>query len=268
MRILPVVIAALSVIAPASAQLVAPNELGVAMGHVHLNVSDVELHRQLWIEQFDAVPLDRDGLTGVKMPGMLLLFRQQVATGPSEGSVLDHFGLKVRSLEEVLERWRAAGREVQREFTGAAGFPNAYILAPDGVKIELQQEAGQPEIATAHHLHYLKADHLEIRAWYVETFSAIPGNRGRVDTADLPGINLSFGASRQTNAVPVGTRGRTLDHIGFEVRNLKAFCEQLGAKGIEFDRPYRENPEIGVSTAFFTDPFGVCVELTEGLRHY
>ncbi|MDA0204717.1 MAG: VOC family protein [Acidobacteria bacterium] len=268
MRILPAVIAALSVMAPASAQLVAPNELGVAMGHVHLNVSDVESHRQLWIEHFDAVPLDRNGLTGVKIPGMLLLFRQQDATGPSEGTVVDHFGLKVRSLEEVLQRWRAAGREVQREFTGAAGFPNAYILAPDGVKIELQQDVGQPEIATAHHLHYFNADYLEVRAWYVEMFSAILGNRGQVDTADLPGINLSFGTNRRSSAVPVGTEGRTIDHIGFEVRNLKAFCEQLEAKGIEFDRPYRENAEIGVSTAFFTDPFGAYVELTEGLRQY
>ena len=108
------------------------------------------------------MPLDRNGLTGVKMPGMLLLFRQQDATGPSEGTVLDHFGLKVRSLEEVLERWRAAGREVQREFTGAAGFPNAYILATDGVRIELQQDVGQPEIAIAHHLHYFNADYLEV----------------------------------------------------------------------------------------------------------
>ena len=109
---------------------------------------------------------------------------------------------------------------------------------------------------------------VQVRAWYVEMFSATPGNRGRVDTADLPGINLSFGANRRTSAVPVGTRGRTIDHIGFEVCNLKTFCEQLEAKGIEFDRPYRENPKIGVSTAFFTDPFGVYVELTEGLRQY
>lgn len=272
MRALPVVLTALSFIAPANAQLASPNELGVAMGHVHLNVSDVELHRQIWIDHFDAVPLEREGLTGVKIPGMILLFRQQEPSGPSEGSVLDHFGLKVRSRAEIVDRWRAAGMEVGRQFTGAAGFPNAYVLAPDGVKIELQQDVGQPEIAIAHHLHYFKPDHLTLREWYIETFSAVASNRGQVDTADIPGINLSFSALRQRGPDPVAarveTRGRAIDHIGFEIRNLEAFCKQLEAKGIVFDRPYRENPDIGVATAFFTDPFGVYVELTEGLRQY
>ena len=268
MKRIPLVLLALSVLAPANAQLAFPNDSGVAMGHVHLNVRDVEQHRQIWIDHFDAVPLEREGLTGVKMPGMLLLFRRQDPTGPSQGTVLDHLGLKVRSRAEVLERWRGAGMEVQREFTGAAGFPNAYLLAPDGIRIELQQDVDQPQIAIAHHLHYMKADHLELRNWYIETFSAVPGNRGRVDTADLPGINLSFGSRRQPGPVAVGTRGRAIDHIGFEVGNLEAFCKQLEANGIEFDRPYRENPGIGVATAFFTDPFGVYVELTEGLRQY
>ena len=146
MQRIPVVLLALSVLAPANAQLALPNDTGVAMGHVHLNVRDVEQHRQIWIDHFDAVPLDRERLTGVKMPGMLLLFRRQDLTGPSQGTVLDHFGLKVRSRAEVLERWRAAGMEVQREFTGAAGFPNAYLLAPDGIRIELQQDVDQPQI--------------------------------------------------------------------------------------------------------------------------
>jgi catechol 2,3-dioxygenase-like lactoylglutathione lyase family enzyme len=272
MRTLVVVLVALSFIAPASAQLAAPNDQGVAMGHVHLNVSDVELHRQIWIDHFDAVPLEREGLTGVKIPGMILLFRQQEPTGPSRETVLDHFGLKVRSRAEIVDRWRAAGMEVPFEFTGAAGFPNAYLAAPDGLRIELQQDAEQPELAIAHHLHYMKPDHLTLRQWYIETFSAIAGNRGQVDTADLPGINLSFSTPRQRGPHPVParvrTRGRTIDHIGFEVSNLEAFCKQLEAKGIVFDRPYRENPDIGVATAFFTDPFGVYVELTEGLRHY
>lgn len=272
MRTLPVVLAALSFIAPVSAQLAAPNELGVAMGHVHLNVSDVELHRQIWIDHFDAVPLEREDLTGVKIPGMILLLRLQAPTGPSEGTVLDHFGLKVRSRAEIVDRWRAAGMEVGRQFTGAAGFPNAYVLAPDGIKIELQEDLTQPELAIAHHLHYFKPDHLSVRAWYIEMFSAVAGNRGQVDTADIPGINLSFSPLRQRGPNPiaarVGTRGRSIDHIGFEVTNLEAFCKQLEANGIVFDRPYRENPDIGVATAFFTDPFGVYIELTEGLRQY
>ena len=269
MRLLRLVVLTVALLVPVDAQLAPPNDVGVAMGHVHLNVRDVEQHRQIWIDHFDAVPLEREGLIGVKIPGMILLFRQQEPTGPSEGSVVDHFGLKVRSRAEIVDRWRAAGMEVGREFTGAAGFPNAYVLAPDGVKIELQQDVEQPELAIAHHLHFMRTDFSELRSWYIETFSAVPSMRGRINTADIPGINLSFSSRRGPAPVAaVETKGRTLDHIGFEVRDLEALCERLEASGIEFDRPYGENPEQGIATAFFTDPSGVYVELTEGLRQY
>lgn len=268
MRLLRLVVLSVALLVPAGAQLAPPNDVGVAMGHVHLNVRDVEQHRKIWIDHFDAVPLQREGLTGVKIPGMILLFRRQEPTGPSQGSVLNHFGLKVRSRAEIMERWRAAGMEVQAEFTGAAGFPNAYLVAPDGLRIELQEDLDQTQLAIAHHLHFMKVDFMDLRSWYIETFSATPSMRGRINTADVPGINLSFSSLRQPAAVAVGTKGRTIDHIGFEVRDLEAFCEQLKANGIEFDRAYSENPELGIATAFFTDPSGVYVELTEGLRQY
>ena len=62
-----------------------------------------------------------------------------------------------------------------------------------------------------------------------------------------------------------GTAGRVLDHIGFEVADLEALVAELEAKGIEFDVPYREIPEIGLALAFLTDPWGTYIELTEGL---
>jgi catechol 2,3-dioxygenase-like lactoylglutathione lyase family enzyme len=56
-----------------------------------------------------------------------------------------------------------------------------------------------------------------------------------------------------------------LDHIGFEVTNLEAFCKALEAKGVRFDRPYGKLPS-GFGLAFLTDPWGTYIELTEGLR--
>ena len=268
MRLLPVTLFTLCLIAPATAQLPPPNHAGVAMGHVHLNVSDIEQHRQIWIDHFDAVPLEREGLSGVKLPNMLLLFRQREPTGSSPGTVMDHFGLKVRSRAEVLERWRAAGLEVQAEFNGVEGFPNAYLGAPDGIRIELQEDVNLSAKAAGHQLHWILPNNLELRTWYLETFSVRGSKRGRLDTADLPGMNLSFMAPFRTGPDKVETKGRAIDHIGFEVRNLADFCKQLEAKGIRFDEPYRENPETGVATAFLTDPSGVYVELTEGWRQY
>ena len=78
-------------------------------------------------------------------------------------------------------------------------------------------------------------------------------------------MNLSF----QTSQTPVvATKGRVIDHIGFEIKDLAAFVKQLEAKGIKFDVPYREVPAIGLKIAYITDPTGVYIELTEGYVNY
>jgi len=258
----PALLISLLIAAPARGQLATPNSAGIAMGHVHMNVADVELQKKLWIDHFGATAL-AGGIDGVKLPGMLLLFRKQAPTGGTEGTVLDHFGLKVRSLSDTLTAWRAAGYEVQREFTGAEGFPNAYLIGPDQVKIELQEDKGLPSKSIAYHLHYLLADPLKLRDWYADTFSMESRKRGYHDTADVPGMNLTFQPSKTPPSL--GTKGRTVDHIGFEVKNLEAFCKKLEARGVKFDVPYRQIPDRKIAVAFFTDPNGVYIELTEGL---
>jgi hypothetical protein len=34
------------------------------------------------------------------------------------------------------------------------------------------------------------------------------------------------------------------------------------------DMPYTKRPDLGLSIAFLTDPWGTRIELTEGLNHY
>ena len=233
------------------------------MGHVHLNVTDVEAHKKIWLEQFGATAIKSDRLQGVKIPGMLILFRKQEPTGPSEGTVLEHFGIRVPNTAKAVERWRAAGLPVQREFKGTQGFPNAYIIAPDGVKIELQEDSALTTPAATHHMHYYVSDPQPIRNWYVEKLSFTPTHRGTHESADVPGINLSFQPSKTPPTI--GTKGRAIDHVGFEVKNLEAFCKKLEANGVKFDAPYKKIPELGLGLAFLTDPWGVYIELTEGL---
>ncbi|HLK17824.1 MAG TPA: VOC family protein, partial [Bryobacteraceae bacterium] len=98
---------------------------------------------------------------------------------------------------------------------------------------------------------------------YADTFGAIPGKRGKFDAADLPGTNLSF---TPNDAPQAPTKGRVLDHIGFEVQNLEAFTKKLEAAGVKFDVPYRKIPALNLSLAFLTDPWGTYIELTEGLN--
>jgi catechol 2,3-dioxygenase-like lactoylglutathione lyase family enzyme len=266
MRMFAFSLLALVLVRPVHAQLFPPNQAGITMGHIHLNVRNIEAHRKFWVDVFGAIPLRRDGLDGVKIPGWLILFRQQEPTGGTEGSTLDHFGLKVRNLADVLKRTRAGGYQVAREFTGSEGFPNAYVMEPDGVKIELQQDTTQPVAVEGQHLHYFVSNENALRAWYVKTLFFQETVRGRHLGADIPGLNLSFQTTRPQP--PVGTKGRAVDHVGFEVKNLEAICRQLEAAGVRLDAPYQKYPSLGIATAFLTDPVGLYIELTEGLDAY
>lgn len=266
MRTLVTAILAWSVASSAVAQLAPPNAAGMTYGHVHINVSDMELHKKLWSEQFGGVVVTKGTLTAIRFPGMLIALNNRAPSGPSQGTVMDHFGFKVKDLAAHLAKWRAAGYEVQSEFTGAEGFPNAYVLAPDGVRVELQEDKTQAEDVIGYHIHFITPDFEKEMAWYVDTFGVVPFKRGSIaTTANAPGMNLSFGNSQTPT---VGTRGRAIDHIGFEFDDLEAFCKQLETKGIKFDVPYRDVPSIGLKIAFITDPSGVYIELTQGYDQY
>ncbi len=251
---------------PAHAQLAPANSAGVTFAHVHLNVADIEVHKKLWVEHFGGVVVQKGSLVTVRLPGTLIVLRERAPSGDQEGTVLDHLGFKVRNLEEFLEGWRAAGFEVMREFTGAEDMPNAYLLSPDQIKIEVQEEETLPVKAAAYHIHFFTSKYVELMDWYVDLFSLEPRQRGILrHTADAPGMNLSFSNARTERAA---TRGRAVDHIGFEVDDLEAFVEMLEARGITFDVPYREVPSIELKIAFFTDSSGVYIELTEGFDKY
>jgi catechol 2,3-dioxygenase-like lactoylglutathione lyase family enzyme len=262
--------AALAVLiaAPASAQLSPFNAAGMTYGHVHLNVADVELAKKIFVDHFGGVAVTKGPLQVVKLPNALVAFAKAEPTGGSQGTVMDHFGFQVKDIAAVKAKWRAAGPgyEVTQEFTGAEGFPNAYLAGPGGLRIELQEDRTQAPIALVNHIHFMTPDFQKLLDWYVDTFSLTKRARGRLQTtADAGAVNLSF--SNAPN--PTGpTKGRTIDHIGFEFKNLAAFCKQLEAKGIKFDIAYRDVPAIGLKIAYITDPSGVYIELTEGYVNY
>ena len=60
----------------------------------------------------------------------------------------------------------------------------------------------------------------------------------------------------------------SLDHIGFDVQNLEAFCKRLEAAGVKFNQPYSKTRHNGYASAEPTDPWGISIELTEGLNRF
>lgn len=257
------VVVTLSSTAPAQA-LAPPNAEGFTFGHLHINVSNVAAQDRFWTEHFGGKPFAHGARRGVRFPdGFLILYTATAPTAPSQGSSLDHFGFKVPNLAAFLNRWRAAGLTVQNEINGMEGTPASNLLGLDGLRIEVQEAPAVPG-PTANHMHFQTAENAALRDWYVSTFSLDATTRGRLATAaNIPGMNLSFSAAR---APVVATKGRAIDHIGFEVKDLAATVKALEAKGVKLDGPVRAQP--GFSSATLVDPQGVTVELTQGLAAY
>ena len=246
---------------PAAAQLAPPNSTGVTMGHLHLNVADLDAARSFWLALGAQPSKLGPRIEVMKFPDVLVLLNKVEAAGEgSQGSTVGHLGFRVRNLAEWREKWKTAGLAIDRVADQAA--TQLFLTAPGGVRVEISQDASLAVPIAHHHVHFYTADLSRTKAWYVETFGAKPGRRGKFEAGDIPGANLTFDAAKPS-AVP--TRGRVLDHIGFEVRGLEAFCKKLEAAGVKFDVPYKKVPSLGISLAFLTDPWGTYIELTEGL---
>ncbi len=245
----------------AHAQLAEPNASGVAMGHLHLNTGDVAAQKKLWIDTLGAKPMNLGKTEGVSMPGAIILFTAKAPSGPTEGSAVNHVGVFVPSIAEFPAKLDAEGLKYTKNPNGK----QIMIDGPDGLKLELTADPSITGPVRFHHIHFYTADPLAIQAWYSEKFGAKPGKRAQWEAGDLPGANLTFA---KAPAAVAPTVNRALDHIGFEVRGLEAFCKKLEASGVKFDSPYRKLPQMNLAIAFLTDPWGTRIELTEGLGKF
>ena len=261
------------------AQLATPNKSGVAMGHLHYHMRDVEANKRFWTT-LGGRPAKIGNTEVMRFPDVLVFLDRGESSGGTEGSVINHVAFRVPSLATV----EAAGLKVQP----TAGFPGvASVMTPEGERIELFENAAQnlgfvqdagysdPTVerhnrpittpVAFHHIHiYVTEPNVAaVKAWYTQIFGGTPGKRSQYDAVDLPGVNLNISNRTERPAAP--TKGRMLDHIGFEIAGLEAFCRRLSGMGISFDEPLKKNAD-GFMSARFTDPWGTSIELTEGLR--
>ena len=239
------------------AQLASFGDKGVVMGHLHLNTADVAAQKKLWVGMLGAMPVKLGTNEGVSMPGAIILFKAAAASGPTEGSTVNHVGVLVPSLDGYAAKLDAQGLTYAKNANGK----QIMINGPDGLKLELTADPSVSGLSF-HHIHFYNSDPIAIQAWYAEKFGAKPGKRAQWEAGDLPGANLTYAKAPGTVAPTVN---RALDHIGFEVRDLETFCKKLEGSGVKLDTAYRKVPQLGIAIAFLTDPWGTRIELTEGL---
>src|SRR4030095_9938753 len=165
------VVAVLLSLAPfhhARAQLLPANDTGMSMGHVLVNVTSVDAHKKFWMEAFDAKPIKVGKLEGVTIPGLVILFRPQPATGPGEGEIINHLGLKLNKLSDFTARFDKGGWKYDPPRVGRESSVQTYVTGPDGFRMELVEDPKLPAPAVSHHLHYWLAEQADIKKWYVE----------------------------------------------------------------------------------------------------
>jgi len=275
---------------PAVAQLVRHPDAPVRIGHYHLNVTSIEAHEKFWAGTLGGRAMKFGDIDVIGFPDAFIFLHVQKPTGPTRGTAFDHIGFAVPNVPAMAAKLAAAGYQ---ETTGREPKPGekppaasgtsgvygrfAYFLGPDGAKIELvtadqKGDAKDAPPIVAHHIHFINKQYVEMEQWYMKAFNATlrPGQTDFFIGADLPGVGYSLNFFRwegDQSITHVPTAGRVVDHVGFEVKDLEAFCKELDAKGIKLVRPYQKrDPAMNnIATATIVDPWGVSIELTEGL---
>lgn len=254
------IVSLIAAIAPLAAQLPPANKAGVSMGHVHLYVHDLKAQQKFWTALGGVEVSGR-----IQFPGVYVVLRQQDPTGGTVGSVIDHIGFKIRDLDALLPKLEAANAKIDPGTTPTRRF----VTAPDEIKVEIIEDKALATPVAMHHIHMFIPDAKAAQAWYVKYFGAVPSERpsgtgkNLFQTASVPGAEMTI---TQKDVLAAPTKGRALEHIGFEVTDIDKFVKMLEANGIKTEVGVHKSSNSDVRVAHITDPWGVRIELTEGLR--
>jgi catechol 2,3-dioxygenase-like lactoylglutathione lyase family enzyme len=258
------------------AQLPAPNAMGVTPGHLHFVVPDADVMTKAWVDMFGAVPTKAGTLTPLKIPGIYIIVTGarggragEPAAKPlgTKGSVVDHVGFEVKDYDGFKAKAMAAGMPWQEVTPGS----QAFLTMPDDVILEIMANKDLKGQAQFHHIHMTVADQKAAQEWYMKEFGAGDGSRRNSPAAMFSIGEVDFlkagGRGGAAAAPPAGTKGRALDHIGFDVTDEDAAFKRFTDDGVMVNMAARDmTQQIGLKIGFVTDPNGAYIEVTQGLR--
>jgi catechol 2,3-dioxygenase-like lactoylglutathione lyase family enzyme len=245
---------------PTAAQPAPFNEAGLTMGHWHIASKDLEANKKLFLAMGGKLFMP-GGNTLIMFPGVYINLNlgTEKGEGGTQGSVVNHVGFIVDNVQKRVAQWKAAGVPVLPGNNNR--LDQAFVETPDGVRIEILEDKTQSMPIRNEHVH-LSLPETEIpkaQAWYAKTFEGTVGTRNNAPVVDLPGVQIRF-ARADTKQAP--TRGRVLDHIGFDVKDHAAFVKKIEAEGIQLDEPVRKSAS-GNTITYITDPWGTRIEIVE-----
>jgi len=236
------------------------NETGVTMGHWHIISKDVEANKKLFQGMGGKVYMP-GGNPLMMFPGLYINLNlgQEKGEGGTPGSVVNHVVFIVDNVQKRVAEWKAAGVPV---LPGTNNRPDqAFVETPDGLRIEILEDKTQSVPVKNEHVHLslTEAEIPKAQAWYAKTFGGKAGTRNNGPVVDIPGVQIRFAKADKAQAA---TRGRILDHIGFDVKDHAAFVQKIQAEGVKLDEPARQVPN-GSKITYITDPWGTRIEIIE-----
>ena len=252
----------------AAAQPAPVNQAGVTMGHWHIASKDVEANKKLFVAMGGKLFMP-GGQPLIMFPGLYisLVLGNEKGDGGSVGSVVNHVGFIVDNVQKRVAEWKAKGVKV---LPGGA-LPNgggnrldqAYVETPDGVRMEILEDKMQTVPIRNEHIHFFlpAAEIPKAVEWYAKTFGGQAATRNNAPVVNLPGVQLRFNPA-DTKQAP--TRGRVLDHIGFDTNDHPAVVKRLEGMGIKLDQPVGKGA-TGNTITYITDPWGTRIEIVQRL---
>ncbi len=197
-----------------------------------------------------------------RFPGIFIVLgkARTPPTGGSDGSTVNHFTFAVKSYVDTKAKLASANVPVVTDDAKRKEFIAEF---PEKVRVGFREDSKLNVPIEFHDMHLVSTDPAKLREWYVNTFGGKDGKDGSFISAVFPGGQVEF---EKVDTAPAPTKGRSLDHIGFEIKGLEAFCKKLQDESVTFDTPYRAAiPQLGgLQLAYVLDPEGTRIELTEG----
>lgn len=260
---LAAIAAAAAWVIPASAQIAPPNAQGVSYGHVHMFVNDPEPLKKLFVGQMGGFVTHQGVLEIIRFPGAMIIVTKS-RTPPTEGadgSSAPYFTFKVKNYADMKAKLTANGATV---ISDDAKHKSAMLGFPEKINVQIMEDAKISAPAAFASVRLQTTDPEGLRAWYARVFpGGVSGKKGKLLTQTWGPGTLEF---EKVSAAKAATKGRTFDHIGFELKDLESFY-----KGIENDKTVVIDQKFTIMApldnfkmSYIVDPSGTRIELTQG----
>ena len=230
------------------------------MGHWHLISKDVEANKKLFLAMGGKMYMP-GGEPLIIFPGVYinLVLGMEKGEGGTVGSVVNHVGFIVDDVQKRTAQWKAKGVTVLPGNNGR--LDQAFVVTPDGVRIEILEDKTQTVPIRNEHIHLslTAAEIPKAQAWYAKTFGGKAGTRNNQPIVDLPGVQIRFASGRFEAGGDARAHARPYRLRREGPRGLR---EEARGRGRQARRA-AAHVATGNTITYITDPWGTRIEIVQ-----